>query len=303
MTRKSVLKTFTCGECDTEYQLTRRNPGDDGVLRCAACRTKKMNKRKRQQYKHTGTSIHELYAKDNPNYQRVNRERYLLRNYDLSIAQYDAMSDRQGHICAICKQPEPNGNLVVDHDHKTGLVRGLLCNNCNRAIGALQDDISVVRSASLYLLRHNASAGWDEYFLHLAQVVATRSKDPSTQVGAVIVQDKTIISTGYNGFPRGVNDNIEERYDRPLKYIWMCHAEENALLNAAREGIKVEGGTIYVTPLSPCMRCARGIIQSGIKEVVYSQPHTNPRMNDELVSARAMLNQGGIIIRELEGII
>jgi dCMP deaminase len=262
-----------------------------------------MNGTKRQKYKHAGTSVHELYGKDNPEYQRVNRERYLTNNYGLTIAQYDIMSERQGNVCAICKQTEPVGNLVVDHDHKTGKVRGLLCNKCNRAIGSLQDDISVIRSASLYLLNHNPAAGWDEYFLHLAQVVATRSKDPSTQVGAIIVQDRTIVSTGYNGFPRGVNDNISERYDRPLKYTWMCHAEENALLNAAREGIKVEGGTIYVTPLSPCMRCARGIIQAGIKEVVYSQPVTNPRMNEELQSAIAMLSQSGVVVHKNDGIL
>lgn len=279
--RVCIKKTLTCGECSNPYLVTRLNPDDDGILRCKNCKI----------------------SKNNSEYQQVNRERYLKSMYGLSIAQYDIMSERQGHVCAICKQPEQTGNLVVDHDQKTGDVRGLLCNKCNRAIGSLQDDISIVRSASLYLLRHNPASGWDEYFLHLAQVVATRSKDPSTQVGAIIVQDRTIVATGYNGFPRGVCDDIPERYDRPLKYTWMCHAEENALMNAAREGIKVEGGTIYVTPLSPCMKCARGIIQSGIKEVVYSQPIVNPRLNDELLSAIEMLNQTGVVVRKNKGIL
>jgi dCMP deaminase len=297
-------KEYVCDDCNKPLKRKSKKKSRDGKRRCKSCLGKKSNCDRRQKYAADGTSAHQVYAKDNIKYQIRNRDRYLKNTYGISLELFDVMLERQGGVCAICKQTEDDGkHLSVDHDHSTGDVRGLLCQKCNRAIGSLQDDISIIRSASLYLLRHNPAAGWDEYFLHLAQVVATRSKDPSTQVGAVIVRDRTIVATGYNGFPRGANDNIPERYDRPLKYTWMCHAEENALLNAAREGIKVEGGTIYVTPLSPCMRCARGIIQAGIKEVVYSQPTVNPRMNDELLSAIEMLTYGGVLVRKSEGIL
>ena len=108
---------------------------------------------------------------------------------------------------------------------------------------------------------------WHEYFMALAYLTASKSKDPSTKVGAVIVAEgNSIISTGYNGLPRGVNDDpkIYERYhQRPSKYAWYEHAERNAIYNAARQGIALSN-TIIFTPGLPCTDCARGIIQSGI---------------------------------------
>lgn len=119
---------------------------------------------------------------------------------------------------------------------------------------------------------------WIEYFLGLADLVAQKSKDPSTQVGAVIVyEDNGICSTGYNGFPRGVADDPEEnasRYMRPAKYLYTEHAERNAIYNAAKQGHSTEGAKMYVQ-FFPCAECARAIIQAGIKEVYTPEPDLN----------------------------
>lgn len=107
---------------------------------------------------------------------------------------------------------------------------------------------------------------WDERFIELARGVAAWSKDPSTKVGAVIVRpDRTVASVGFNGFARGVDDTEERLNDRALKYPLTIHAETNAILNAHE---KLNGCTLYVTPLLPCHACAGLIIQSGISKVV-----------------------------------
>ena len=110
---------------------------------------------------------------------------------------------------------------------------------------------------------------WDEYFMGIAMLAARRSKDPSTQVGACIVsQDNIIISTGYNGMPKGCSDD-EFPWDRTgeeTKYPYVVHAELNAILNA--NGRDLRGSRLYVA-LFPCNECAKAIIQSGVKEVLY----------------------------------
>ena len=110
---------------------------------------------------------------------------------------------------------------------------------------------------------------WDEYFMSVALLAAMRSKDQNTQVGACIVgEDDRIISTGYNGFPRGCSDD-EFPWDRDgeeTKYPYVVHAELNAILNAG--GKSLAGARVYVG-LFPCNECAKAIIQAGIKEVIY----------------------------------
>jgi dCMP deaminase len=107
---------------------------------------------------------------------------------------------------------------------------------------------------------------WTEYFLNIAEQVKLKSKDQSTQIGAVIVGvDNEILSTGYNSFPRGMDDSLQERQERPEKYFWMEHGERNAIYNAARIGVSLKNSTIYITSGLPCMDCARGIVNSGIK--------------------------------------
>jgi len=119
---------------------------------------------------------------------------------------------------------------------------------------------------------------WDEYFIRQAMLIAEKSKDPSTKVGCVIVgEDNEILSTGFNGFPRGVEEGkfvklytpISQRWERPEKYKWVEHAERNAIYNAARNGIRLKNARAYLNwePV-PCSDCARAFIQAGIKEIV-----------------------------------
>ena len=109
---------------------------------------------------------------------------------------------------------------------------------------------------------------WDRYFLNIAEQVKEKSKDKRTHIGAVIVgKDNEIVSTGYNSFPRGINDNIEERQERPEKYYWIEHAERNALYNAAKIGVSTKNCVMYLNCGVPCCDCARGIINAGIKTI------------------------------------
>jgi dCMP deaminase len=113
---------------------------------------------------------------------------------------------------------------------------------------------------------------WNEYFITIAEQVKEKSKDNNTKIGAVIVgKDKEILTTGYNSFPRGLNDELSERQERPEKYFWFEHAERNAIYNAARIGVSLKESTVYLTSGLPCMDCARGLIQSGVKKIVCKQ--------------------------------
>ena len=112
---------------------------------------------------------------------------------------------------------------------------------------------------------------FDTYFMDMLPLIASRSKDPNTKVGTIIVRgngDYGTCSTGYNSFPRGIKDNVPERLERPEKYFFIEHAERNAIYNAAKNGIPLNGCKIYV-PFLPCADCARAIIQVGISEVIY----------------------------------
>lgn len=111
---------------------------------------------------------------------------------------------------------------------------------------------------------------WAKYFKDLAEKTASRSKDPSTQVGAVLVDtDKNIVATGYNGFPSGITET-PERWERPGKYDLVIHAECNAIARAAKRGVKTDGCILFVTHF-PCLNCAKTIIAAGIQEVAFGQ--------------------------------
>jgi dCMP deaminase len=112
---------------------------------------------------------------------------------------------------------------------------------------------------------------WDKRFMKLAREISTWSKDPSSKIAAVIVNDeRRILSTGYNGFPRGIADTKERLNDREQKYPRIVHAEMNALLSALYNGVSVKDATIYVWGLPVCSECTKSIIQSGIKRVVIT---------------------------------
>jgi len=155
--------------------------------------------------------------------------------------------------------------------------------------------------------------GWDEYFCGLAMVVKEKSKDPSTKVGAVIVSpDNAILSTGFNGFPRGIAEDaaaagpfayVNERWERPIKYSYVEHAERNAIYNAAREGIRTKGSRLYIAGFStPCTECTRAIIQSGITEVIGCAHDPVPEQwVENFKFSQMLLSEAGVRFKEYDG--
>ena len=141
---------------------------------------------------------------------------------------------------------------------------------------------------------------WQEYFLNIAEAVKLKSKDQRTQIGAVIVgEDKEIVSTGFNSFPRGINDDVEERQQRPEKYYWFEHAERNALYNAARIGVSTKGTTMYLTCGIPCTDCAKGIISSGVRTIYCKTEDTTKNREHWVEHAKrslVMFEEAGVEI-------
>jgi len=141
---------------------------------------------------------------------------------------------------------------------------------------------------------------WDEYFMGIAILSSKRSKDPSSQVGAAIIRDKRVLSLGYNGMPRGCDDSCMpwgKTSEDPLKtkYPYVVHAELNAILNANKD---LSGATLYVT-MFPCNECAKAIIQTGIKEIIYlSDKHHNEMAG---IASNKMLDLAGVKIRKYTG--
>lgn len=149
---------------------------------------------------------------------------------------------------------------------------------------------------------------WDVFFIEMAMFVARKSKDPSTKVGCVLVgEDQQVLSIGYNGFPRcvlGDDSPTSDRWERPIKYQYVEHAERNAVYNAARTGISLLGATAYMNwDPTPCADCTRALLQSGIVEIVgpnipfggvgngvhYHTDENSPAMN--------MIREAGIVRR------
>ncbi len=137
---------------------------------------------------------------------------------------------------------------------------------------------------------------WDSRFLDLAEHISRWSKDPSTKVGAVIVDtNRRVVSIGYNGFPIGVEDTDERYNNRDLKYKMIVHGERNAIL-FAREDLK--GKTLYTWPFGPCPQCAGMVIQSGISHVVFPAT-SNPRWFDDIELSKKMFCESGLIVTEV----
>jgi dCMP deaminase len=139
---------------------------------------------------------------------------------------------------------------------------------------------------------------WDEYFMGIALLSTERSKDPSTSVGACIVsEDNKILSVGYNGMPIGISDDEFpwSREGNPLdtKYLYVCHAELNAILNYT--GIDIKGAKIYTT-LFPCNECTKAIIQKGIKEIIYKSDKYSE--TDIVIASKKMLDAAGVVYRQ-----
>ena len=141
------------------------------------------------------------------------------------------------------------------------------------------------------MTNQNQTYKWHKRFLDLAKHISTWSKDPSTQVGAVIVDNsKRIISTGYNGFSMGVHDNIERLENRDIKYEMIVHGEINAIVFARQD---LTNTTLYIYPFMPCSRCASIVIQSGIKTVV-APFNNNPRWKDSFEITQTLFSEAGV---------
>ena len=133
-------------------------------------------------------------------------------------------------------------------------------------------------------------ADWDLRFLQMARLVSTWSKDPSTQVGAVITRDKFVVSLGFNGHPKGVSDSAERLENREVKYRTIIHAEMNAILTAKQN---LEGCTIYVWPFMPCSQCGAAIVQAGIKRVVAPKSD-NDRWAESFAFTSQIFSEAGV---------
>jgi dCMP deaminase len=136
---------------------------------------------------------------------------------------------------------------------------------------------------------------WDQRFLDLAEYISGWSKDTSSKVGAVIVRNRRIVSTGYNGFPEGYDDNDPKNHERPLKYALVNHAEENAIINAARIGNSTEGTTMYLNWF-PCGSCAGDIVNAGITKIICGTDFDfeHERWGDDFKIAIMKLYHGGV---------
>lgn len=152
---------------------------------------------------------------------------------------------------------------------------------------------------------------WDRRFIELAKHISTWSKDPSTQVGAVLVgKNKEILSVGFNGFPRNIADTDERLNNRPVKYELIVHAEINAIMNAARNGINTNGSTMYVIATNlatgkswggaPCIRCSAELINAGIAKVVVPEPLGMPNSwKESCEKGKSLIQEAGILYEEV----
>lgn len=145
------------------------------------------------------------------------------------------------------------------------------------------------------------STSWDHFFIDMAQQVASKSKDPSTQVGCVIVgEGNTVLAIGFNGFPRGVDETCPERWTRPTKYEFVAHAEANCVFNAARNGIKLLGARAYLNwEPTPCIECTKALIQAGIVEIIGPDRTFTANKDWKFGTALTMLDEAGVKLRRV----
>jgi len=154
------------------------------------------------------------------------------------------------------------------------------------------------------LENYQAKVSWDDLYMTMVYLIAMKSKDESSHIGAVVVGlDNEVRSVGYNSFPRNINDNLAERQKRPEKYAFFEHAERNTINNAALIGISLKGCRMYTNGI-PCVECARGVINSGIKEVVVDKiwnDNNVDRWKEEAKISLVMFSEAGVKLRFWEG--
>lgn len=261
MFSKMKKKCNKCGGLKNSSELKRNRHGNPGSV-CKKCHAEGAKIRNRK----------------NPRYPLVKRMRHLSK-YGISEEEYDTMLKKQGGVCALCRiatgadsrtySMRKNRRLCVDHDHQTGKIRGLLCSKCNFLLGLCSESLVLFQRAVCYLREHRKSRiSRDEMMAGIAHFVASRGTCPRARVGAVIALNSRIISLGYNGALEGephcedigciiVNNHC----------IRAVHAEQNAIAYAARQGISLNGATIYITyPI--CPHCEKIVKASGIVKVI-----------------------------------
>ena len=136
---------------------------------------------------------------------------------------------------------------------------------------------------------------WDMRFLELADTIRKWSKDPSRKIGAIAVRDRKILATGYNGFPKGIEDTAERYNNREIKYRYVVHAEMNCIYNAAANGISLKDSTLYIHGLPVCSDCALGIIQAGVSRVVAISGSTPDRWKEAIDKTNEIFKEAGVI--------
>jgi len=143
---------------------------------------------------------------------------------------------------------------------------------------------------------------WTEYYMRHQYLASEKSKDPSTKIGALLVRGDNIVSLGYNGFPRGIVDSDERLQNREEKYFYVVHAEANAILNAARNGIATKGATLYTSGM-PCNECAKAIIQAGINRVFIHKQYpslSHGKWSKSVSKAEEMFDEAGVFVNEFD---
>ncbi len=154
------------------------------------------------------------------------------------------------------------------------------------------------------IMTMNAPPSWDDLFMTAVYLFASKSKDKSTHIGAIVVgPDKEVRSTGYNGFVRGLQDELPQRQERPEKYFWFEHAERNAIYNATLIGASLKDCIMYTNGI-PCMDCSRGIVQAGIKEVVVDKiwdENNSEKWAENGKRSLEMFEEVGVKVRYYEG--
>lgn len=150
----------------------------------------------------------------------------------------------------------------------------------------------------------NFNLSYDDLYMNMAYLSAMKSKDQSTKIGAVVVDnDNTVRAIGFNSFPRGINDDLSERQEKPHKYFYFAHAERNSVYNSARTGVSLKDCRMY-TPGFPCSGCAISIIQSGIKEVILCSEWSkknSAKWSEEAAASKEMFDEAGVKVRYWTG--
>ena len=181
--------------------------------------------------------------------------------------------------------------------------------SCNEGYNA---PIEVLKHVALKMLKKKSKMeqlipipSWDEFFMRHVYLAASKSKDPSTKIGAILVRNGIIISEGFNGFSRGVKDTPVRYLDKTTKYKYVVHAECNAILNAARNGICTDKSILY-TNCIPCENCGKTIIQAGIVEVIIHKqypPFPSPVWKESIETTKIMFGESKVKIRTYNGIL